>query len=920
MSTKQDIVKIPEPSDEQAKCLDYVKNDYNVNASAVAGAGKSTLLLLAAHREPHKRFTLLTYSKKLQLDTLHKIKHMKLSNVTAFTYHGAASAFFGRVIYDDQRLIAALQEFKAAEEGLLSSRAKPMTTMLTSKATSDTTETTSTKPKSNYVLNSEREKFTQGECDLDVLMLDEVQDMTPAYYKFVSVLMQFINLTCTPCTPTQTSENLMMPILQLIVCGDFRQCINQYIGSRSEFLTHCHELFTTFCKIDSVPRQRQWAFTSLSKSYRLTPANAQFVNQHILNTPKFVKGLNTRCHDIKPTYLLLNFSTGAKSLAVEVNRCLAKYGPQGIVILVPSVRNIKTNKGPLGKLIRDELRVPLHIASRDDEVVDETLLTGKLLITTFNSMKGCERNCVFVNGLDESYFKYYCQDWTLPKSVPNILYVCTTRAIQEMVLVATEKLPLRTLNTSTLLHDTTVKRYDPKKRTNVVLNRLPKAMTDAVATIQSELQNKNNTVDDDEKDINDDEEHDLDVDDDFFVSTSDLKQKGKSSENANRITTIQDTPISTKTEQVDVVDLFAHVDPELLFQMKQLLTVECMDLDAKLYNTKAYSELVKPLHVTTMIAFDNANNTAKHMSKNARTIVPTTTTENVNELYTMVIPALAEFKQCGRSTFGSIVMDISGAKPVRNLFKSNSNLSSEDNFWKTAKATYLISPTRRTLEQWFILAAGTNALVNGRHHIARQVTHYKWIDQTFVDAAVARVASQIRNCPGQFNKDSFITVKSTVTPMNAATTTGTKVEIYASADFVADNKSVIRQFKCCRQSSIKDEYLLQLACLSIIFQIRNAPNTANTCSSSTENCYVGHIHTILDNKTIRVSISESNAERLLQLAVSKFVKRDKSIYEVLDDFEKLFNEGPVGQQTIDYKLKFIALTKPATINASEIRL
>ena len=80
--------------------------------------------------------------------------------------------------------------------------------------------------------------------------------MTSSYYKLIKKLILDLN------------------IKQLIIMGDVRQCIYEYNGTDSRYLTHYNVLWSQFDMIE----------LSLSTSYRLTNQVSNFINRVMLNS------------------------------------------------------------------------------------------------------------------------------------------------------------------------------------------------------------------------------------------------------------------------------------------------------------------------------------------------------------------------------------------------------------------------------------------------------------------------------------------------------------------------------------------------------------------------------------------------------------------------------------------------------------
>jgi hypothetical protein len=251
----------------------------------------------------------------------------------------------------------------------------------------------------------------------DVVFLDEGQDMNP-YYKKLS---------------TYTLKHGTM----LVLVGDKRQCINEYNGSTSEYLVNYEKYFDT---------GRPWKQLSLRTSYRLTPKMASFVNKHILKEDLIIGGNNKTNYNPIYNYGTYDLKGLLKSMISKY-----KYKYEDIVILTPSTKSCSNPKSPLGRLISQKSSDLLFCVKESDSEHETSI--GKILITSFNSMKGRERKCVIVTGFDESYFEFYNKNWVNPNELPNIIYVAATRATEMLILVQqSDKKPFRTIDSNELHH------------------------------------------------------------------------------------------------------------------------------------------------------------------------------------------------------------------------------------------------------------------------------------------------------------------------------------------------------------------------------------------------------------------------------------------------------------------------------------
>ena len=68
------------------------------------------------------------------------------------------------------------------------------------------------------------------------------------------------------------------------------------------------------------------------------------------------------------------------------------------------------------------------------------MIEGKVVFSTFHSVKGRQRKYVFVVGFDHSYFKFYGRN--LPKDVcPNTIYVACTRSKNGLYVLENDSRP-----------------------------------------------------------------------------------------------------------------------------------------------------------------------------------------------------------------------------------------------------------------------------------------------------------------------------------------------------------------------------------------------------------------------------------------------------------------------------------------------
>ena len=245
--------------------------------------------------------------------------------------------------------------------------------------------------------------------DFDVIILDECQDMTKCYFSFVRKIVQ----------DNTTSK------VQYCIFGDEKQNIFDFKGADERFLTHGPLIFKE-------PSARQWKELNVHTSFRVTNEIASFINTYLIGYNK-IKACK---HGSRVRYMYVNYFKQMTQIYKEVIYYLDKgFSYDDIFILAPS---IKKNAGvsPIVKL--ENLLVKnghqCFAPVSDDAKIDEEIIKGKIVFSSFHQVKGLERPVVIVFNFDYSYFKYFARDLQTDRC-PNIIYVATTRAVQNLTVI-----------------------------------------------------------------------------------------------------------------------------------------------------------------------------------------------------------------------------------------------------------------------------------------------------------------------------------------------------------------------------------------------------------------------------------------------------------------------------------------------------
>ena len=328
---------------------------YNITVKSVAGSGKSTCCAHIIKSEPNKKFLVLTYSSHLKLEMRKLIQKINLNNVDVHSFHSSGHYFISNCI-NDKKLIEIKQ----------------------------------------------KEKKTNKILDFDYVIIDEVQDMTKNLYEYTLYLLK------------QIQNNF-----KIILFGDPRQCIYDYMGSNEKYLLYPEKYFPN--------NNYEWVRKNLSFSFRITKNISKVLNHGFLDV-NVLQSIKKREH--KTLFYEYNPWNKTKSNLVckhILNELENGYKPNDIFILSYSLKIGNKNKSPITIIenILTSKNIPICINKSCNDIND------KILISTFHGTKGLERKLVFIIGMDETLIHITGQKFNL---CPNIIYVALTRAKEKLFI------------------------------------------------------------------------------------------------------------------------------------------------------------------------------------------------------------------------------------------------------------------------------------------------------------------------------------------------------------------------------------------------------------------------------------------------------------------------------------------------------
>lgn len=357
------------PSVEQQLVIDNLKRGANVVCSAVAGSGKSSTVLAAADQLPNTNILQITYNSSLRLEIRDKVRMFGLPNITIHTFHSLAVKYYSGDCHTDTGIRRVLFH--------------------------------------NVTPRMPIEPFP-------LLMLDEFQDCTDLYFRFV---VKFVRDMGSP--------------IQLLILGDPAQCLYEFKGADSRFLTLADQFWPHFPLLKS----QEFVHCPLKMSYRITDQMAKFVNDAMFGFP-----LMASCRTGEPVHYIRNNRYWMERTVVFLVKMLIVNGasPDDIFILAPSVKSQLSYARKLeNALVENE--IPCHVPMFETDGLDDRVINGKVVFSTFHSAKGRQRKYVFVVGFDNSYFDHFARGIGDKTKCPNTLYVGCTRATHCLYLLESDQ-------------------------------------------------------------------------------------------------------------------------------------------------------------------------------------------------------------------------------------------------------------------------------------------------------------------------------------------------------------------------------------------------------------------------------------------------------------------------------------------------
>jgi hypothetical protein len=243
----------------------------------------------------------------------------------------------------------------------------------------------------------------------DILVLDESQDMSFLYFQFIGKVFRDAGLSA-----------------QILILGDYMQGLYDFKGADTRFLTMAEQIWSDFQYL----KTQEFQLCTMKMSFRITNQMCSFVNDIMLGEPRM-----KACRD-GPSILYIRYPMydALKVIYGEILRLFEKGAiPDDIFILANSVKGTNSKIAQLENSLV-ERGIPCHVPMIDGDKIDDRVIGGKVVFSTFHCSKGRQRKYVFIVGFDHMSMRYQTRD--LPEDrCPNTLYVGATRALERLCLI-----------------------------------------------------------------------------------------------------------------------------------------------------------------------------------------------------------------------------------------------------------------------------------------------------------------------------------------------------------------------------------------------------------------------------------------------------------------------------------------------------
>jgi hypothetical protein len=161
-----------------------------------------------------------------------------------------------------------------------------------------------------------------------------------------------------------------------------------------------------------------------------------------VNDAMFGSKLMLTCRSGEPVTYMRNSRHNIEKILCNIINNLLTEGvkPDEIFVLAASVKGLNSNVRKIENALVGQ-NIPCHVPMFETDKLDERVIDGKIVFSTFHCAKGRQRKHVFVVGFDNNYFNQFARTLNDKSQCPNTLYVGCTRATHGLYLLEFDQYP-----------------------------------------------------------------------------------------------------------------------------------------------------------------------------------------------------------------------------------------------------------------------------------------------------------------------------------------------------------------------------------------------------------------------------------------------------------------------------------------------
>ena len=169
-------------------------------------------------------------------------------------------------------------------------------------------------------------------------------------------------------------------MVQLLILGDYMQGLYEFKGSDIRYLTFGDCIWEKHPLLHTP----NFEHCTMKMSYRITNQIRDFVNNVLIGNERM-----DSCRDDQPVHYIRNSRQNMEKIVYSEIIKLFETGikPSDIFVLGPSVKGDRSNIRRLENMLV-ERGIPCHVPMLESADIDQRVIQGKVVFSTFHSIKG----------------------------------------------------------------------------------------------------------------------------------------------------------------------------------------------------------------------------------------------------------------------------------------------------------------------------------------------------------------------------------------------------------------------------------------------------------------------------------------------------------------------------------------------------